>query len=81
MAEGGAVEELFDARGLTCPLPVLRAAKLLKRMPAGGVLLVEATDPASWRDFHSFCDQTGHVMVSAGEGNDCVFRYKIRRAG
>ena len=44
-------ENLLDVRGLICPLPVLKANKALRGLPAGGRLVVLATDPASARDF------------------------------
>ncbi len=71
---------LLDAKGLTCPLPVLRARKMLKTLPAGGLLEVLATDPASQRDFPAFCTQTGYQLVEASVVEGGVFRYLIRKA-
>jgi tRNA 2-thiouridine synthesizing protein A len=76
-------DETLDARGLSCPLPVLRARKTLKRMESEAVLEILATDPGSLKDFRSFCAQTGDTLLSAvteegGEGP--VFRFLIRRA-
>ena len=70
-------ETLLDVRGLTCPLPVLRARKTLKSLAPGAVLLVLATDPSSVRDFQIFCQQTGHVLDSWDEDADGVFRYRL----
>jgi tRNA 2-thiouridine synthesizing protein A len=71
---------VIDARGLACPLPILRAKKGLRLVDIGGLLTVLATDPSSVRDFQSFCEQTGNALVeSAEEGG--VYRYVIRRAG
>lgn len=74
-----AVREL-DARGLRCPLPVLRARKALREMAAGGQLRVLATDPGAPKDFVAFCEATGHVL-EASEQRDDVFVLVIRRAG
>ena len=71
--------ELLDARGWTCPLPVLRARKLLKAMELGKTLTVLATDPGSERDFQAFCRQTGNQLVEWTESGDGVFRYVIKK--
>ena len=52
-----------DARGLNCPLPILRAKKALADMQAGQVLRVVATDPGSVKDFAAFARQTGNELV------------------
>ena len=52
-----------DARGLTCPLPILRAKKALSDMQSGELLRVVATDPGSVRDFQAFARQTGNDLV------------------
>jgi tRNA 2-thiouridine synthesizing protein A len=53
----------LDARGLTCPLPILKAKKALSGMHSGEVLKVLATDPGSVRDFQAFARQTGNDLV------------------
>lgn len=53
-----------DARGLACPLPILRAKKALSALPSGKLLRVMATDPGSVRDFQAFARQTGNELVS-----------------
>ena len=53
----------LDARGLKCPLPILRAKKALADMITGDVLRVQATDPGSVRDFNAFARQTGNDLV------------------
>ena len=55
----------YDATGLLCPLPVLRANRKLRELPVGGVLTVRATDPAAEQDFPAYCRQTGHELVSS----------------
>ena len=54
---------LLDAKGLKCPLPVLRARKAMRDVPVGGLLRVLATDPQADQDFRHFCKVTGHDMV------------------
>jgi tRNA 2-thiouridine synthesizing protein A len=56
-----------DARGLNCPLPILRAKKALNDMGTGQVLRILATDPGSVRDFQAFARQTGHQLLSSDE--------------
>jgi tRNA 2-thiouridine synthesizing protein A len=52
-----------DARGLNCPLPILKAKKALTDMKSGDVLRVLATDPGSVRDFQAFAKQTGNTLL------------------
>lgn len=59
----------LDARGLKCPLPVLRARKALRDVPAGGELAVQTTDPAAPRDFEAFCREAGHAFLGAVEAD------------
>ena len=54
----------IDTRGLTCPLPILKAKKALSEMVTGERLKVLATDPGSVRDFQAFARQTGHELVA-----------------
>ena len=60
-------DDEIDARGLLCPLPVLKARKRLMSLPAGAVLLVRASDAASILDMPHFCAQTGHEYLGATE--------------
>ena len=68
----------LDATGLLCPLPVLKARKALKPLPAGAVLTVRATDPGAVKDFEAFCRTTGNALVSSSEENG-VFVFAIRK--
>ena len=56
-------DKTLDAKGLNCPLPILRAKKSLKEVPAGGTLEVLATDPGSVADFAAFCRTTGNELL------------------
>ncbi|HWJ95016.1 sulfurtransferase TusA family protein [Noviherbaspirillum sp. UKPF54] len=57
----------LDARGLNCPLPILKAKKALAEMASGEILRVIATDPGSVRDFQAFARQTGNTLVDQSE--------------
>ena len=60
----------LDARGLSCPLPILRAKKALNEMQSGQVLRIVSTDAGSVKDFQSFCKQTGNDLLSHSEANE-----------
>ncbi len=60
----------LDARGLNCPLPILRAKKSLTDMTSGKVLKIVATDPGSVKDFQAFSRQTGNELLSTESGKD-----------
>jgi tRNA 2-thiouridine synthesizing protein A len=67
-----------DARGLNCPLPILKAKKALADMGSGELLKVVATDPGSMRDFQAFARQTGNELVEqTSAGSD--FIHVLRR--
>ena len=68
-----------DARGLTCPLPILRAKKALAEMSAGQVLKVLATDPGSVKDFQAFARQTGNDLLQQGETAENAFEFYLKR--
>jgi len=73
-------ETLLDTKGLSCPLPILKAKRTLNTMPAGGLLRVLASDPVTKRDFPAFCRQTGHELVQSGEPAAGVFDFLIRKS-
>jgi Predicted redox protein, regulator of disulfide bond formation len=67
-------QQELDARGLNCPLPILRTKKAINGLTSGQVLKVIATDPGSVKDMEAFCKQTGNEMVSTSEaGGDYTF--------
>lgn len=67
----------LDARGLNCPLPILRAKKSLGEINSGQVLKIVATDPGAVKDFQAFSKQTGNELVSQSQaGNEFVFFMK-----
>lgn len=59
----------LDARGLNCPLPILRTKKALADLRSGQVLKVLATDPGAVKDFQAFSRQTGHELLSHSQAN------------
>jgi len=70
---------VLDAKGLKCPLPVLRARRAMKDVPDGELLEVWATDPGAVKDFAHFCEATGHQLVESSQDGD-VYRFLIRKA-
>jgi tRNA 2-thiouridine synthesizing protein A len=68
----------LDARGLRCPLPILRCKKGMAEIEGGDVLKVLATDPGAVKDFQAFCRQTGHELLSQEE-QDKEFTFYIRK--
>ena len=73
-------DDVLDARGLPCPLPLLKAKQALARLEPGQLLEVMATDAGSWRDFETFIEQSIHEMPARAERGD-VFHYWIRKGG
>lgn len=70
-------DQTLDAKGLNCPLPILKAKKALSTMSPGQTLEILATDPGAVKDFQAFSRTTGHELVeSTTEGN--VFRFVLR---
>ena len=72
-------DQLLDASGLNCPLPILRAKKALAAMESGKVLRIIATDPGSVKDFDSFAKQTGNPLLESGEEGGKFF-FLIKKA-
>ena len=73
------VTKELDARGLNCPLPILKAKKALADMTSGQTLKVIATDAGSVRDFQAFAKQTGNELVDQQtEGTDFITVLKRR---
>ncbi|MCH9819152.1 MAG: sulfurtransferase TusA family protein [Burkholderiaceae bacterium] len=73
------IDKELDARGLNCPLPILKAKKALAELTSGQLLRVLSTDQGSVRDFQAFAKQTGNEMVEMdGNGPDYAFVLKRR---
>jgi len=68
-----------DAKGLMCPLPILRAKKALASMQSGEVLRVISTDTSSVKDFAAFSKQTGNALLDSKEIESGVFEFLLKR--
>ena len=71
-------EHVLDAKGLTCPLPILRARKALNAVPTGEILQVLSTDPGAVADFKAFCRTTGNELLES-KSEDGVYSFLIKR--
>ncbi len=67
-----------DARGLSCPMPIVKTAQATKVLPSGALVEVLATDPGSQKDFVAWCRQTGNELVEQTV-DGAVYRFVIRR--
>lgn len=72
--------QTLDTRGLSCPMPILRARKALSSMGDGQRVEVLSTDPASIADFEAFCRTTGNLLLEKSENGE-TYRYLIERKG
>jgi tRNA 2-thiouridine synthesizing protein A len=70
--------EQVDARGLSCPMPIVRTAQAIKAVPSGTVLEVLATDPGSVKDFAAWSRTTGNELIEQSV-DDGVYRFVLRR--
>ncbi len=73
-------DQVLDAKGLNCPLPILKAKKALKSLEGGNTLEILSTDPGSVADFAAFCRTTGNELVEQNEEGG-IYTYLIRKAG
>jgi tRNA 2-thiouridine synthesizing protein A len=67
-----------DARGLQCPMPIVKTAQAIKSLIPGAIVEVLATDPGSTKDFAAWCRTTGHELVESSVDGG-VHRFVIRR--
>jgi tRNA 2-thiouridine synthesizing protein A len=72
------IAQRVDARGLSCPLPIVRTAIAIKSLSSGDLIEVLATDPGSTKDFTAWAKTTGNELVEQGV-EDGVFRFLLRR--
>ncbi|MDH5479212.1 MAG: sulfurtransferase TusA family protein [Nitrosomonas sp.] len=72
------INKELDARGLTCPLPILRTKQSLAEMTSGEVLKIIATDPGAAIDFQVFAEQTGNTLLSMSE-TDNEFTFFLKK--
>ena len=71
-------EKTLDAKGLKCPLPVVKTSKEMKGISVGGILEVLATDPGSMADITAWTKSTGNELLKT-ERDDGIFKFYIRR--
>lgn len=72
------ITQTVDAKGLSCPLPIVRTAQASKALPSGAVIEVLATDAGSIKDFAAWCKATGNELIEQTV-DDGVYRFVIRR--
>jgi tRNA 2-thiouridine synthesizing protein A len=73
-------DKVLDAKGLNCPLPILKTKNVLKEVPIGDTLEVLATDPGAVADFAAFCRTTGNELLESGQSEN-IYRFLIKRIG
>ena len=78
MAETIKVDKVLDAKGLLCPMPVIKARKAIKEIALGQVLEILATDKGAVKDFEAWSRQTGNDLLDSSEGGG-VYTFHIRR--
>ena len=71
-------DHTLDCSGLSCPMPILKLAKEMKKIDVGQVLELLATDPGSKRDVPAWCDKTGHEFIESAEDGGTL-KYYVRR--
>ena len=72
------INQELDARGLFCPMPVIKVNKIMKQMKPGEILRVHATDPGSQRDMPAWAKKTGNTLIKV-EINDGVYSFVFRK--
>jgi len=73
-----AIQELVDARGLSCPMPIVKTAQAIRTVPSGAFVEVLATDPGSVKDFAAWARTTGNELVEQ-TSDGAVYRFVLRR--
>lgn len=74
------IDVTLDAKGLSCPMPIMKLAKEMKKMKSGEVLEMLGTDPGSKSDVPSWCDKQGNTLLDTQELDGGVFRFVIQKA-
>ena len=69
----------LDAKGLNCPMPIVKTKKAMKDLEGGDILTVEATDPGSVKDMEAFCRMTGNELVDSSEAEG-IYIYQIKKS-
>jgi tRNA 2-thiouridine synthesizing protein A len=69
------VDRTLDAKGLSCPMPLLRTKKEMGKMASGDILQVDGTDPGSRNDIPGWCERSGHEYLGEKEGSGFISFY------
>ncbi len=72
------ITQMVDARGLSCPMPIVRTAQAVKGMPSGAFLELLATDVGSIKDVAAWCRATGNELIEQSS-DGALYRFVIRR--
>jgi tRNA 2-thiouridine synthesizing protein A len=72
------IDQYVDARGLSCPMPIVRTAQAMKTLPSGAIVEVVATDPGSVKDMAAWCRTTGNDLLESSSDAE-TYRFVIRR--
>ena len=72
------ITQMIDARGLSCPMPIVKTAQAVKTIPSGAAVELIATDPGSIKDIAAWCRATGNELVEQ-TSDGAVYRFVIRR--
>ena len=73
------IDRTLDAKGLACPMPIVKTAQLMKSMPSGETLEVTSTDPGSIKDFAAWSRSTGNPLLDSSS-DAAVYRFVLRKA-
>lgn len=69
---------VIDAKGLSCPMPIVKAKKGIDSLQSGQLMALESTDKGSVQDFQAWVKQTGHELVNMEE-QDGVYRFFVKK--
>ena len=72
------ITQLIDARGLSCPMPIVKTAQAVKGIPSGAAVELVATDPGSIKDIAAWCRATGNELIER-TSDGAVYHFVIRR--
>ena len=72
------ITQMIDARGLSCPMPIVKTAQAVKNIPSGAAVELVATDPGSIKDIAAWCRATGNELVEQTL-DGALYRFVIRR--
>lgn len=70
----------LDCKGLSCPMPMVKMAKAMKKMKSGEVLAMAGTDPGSKKDVPTWCDRGGHELLDTVDSGEGVTTFYIKKA-